>query len=89
MWLERGYQYLKTYGEDNYKKLMQCFNDNYIRKRKAVKFAMKDWSASLIQHIKHEIVDVLKDKNAYKSGKLARLILLDYLSMKDGFTNEH
>jgi len=48
---------------------------------------MKDWATSLIKYIRHEIVDVLKDKNSFKSGRLARLILLDYLCMKEGFSN--
>ena len=50
---------------------------------------MKDWTAALIEQIRHEIVDVLKDKNAYKSGRLAKLILLDYLCLKDSLPNKH
>ncbi|CDW89774.1 UNKNOWN [Stylonychia lemnae] len=89
MWHERGFQYLRDHGEEEYKQLMQCFTDNYLRKRKAIKIAQKDWTAALIQQIRYEIVEVLKDKNAYKSGKLARLILLDYLCLRDGFNNGH
>jgi len=80
---------MKLQGDKEYKKLMECYTDEYLGKRHAVKIAMRDWTATLIEQIRHEIVDVLKDKNAYKSGKLARLILLDYLSMKSIFPNKN